>query len=223
MVILTIPLVDESLQMNLYKVHNLPLLHPELQIEVTYDLEGEYFATLMQGMYMALPDTTKIKHCMVSQGHLCMFDQARYPVDSTPWCIYALFTNNLPKTRKICHMKLKPRNADLAYSLDGYLWAIHSLTTTKIQIRCLRNNTVVEIKPQLQIVDIGNGCKGYAPNLYIPAKTELTVTMMLPTRALFFLHFKFLLCYHGMCLPSMASSLSTDKGTQQFTDGSQLC
>ena len=76
---------------------------------------------------------------------------------------------------------------NLAYSLDGYLWAISSLTTTKIQIRCLRNNTVVGIKPPLQIVDIGNGCEGYAPNLYIPAKTELTATMMLPTRALFFL------------------------------------
>ena len=48
MVILTIPLVDESLQMNLYKVHNLPLLHPDLEIEVIYDLEGEYFTTLME-------------------------------------------------------------------------------------------------------------------------------------------------------------------------------
>ena len=67
-------------------------------------------------------------------------------------------------------MKLKPWNANLAYSLDGYLWAISSLTTTKIQIRCLRNNIVIEIKPPLQIIDIGNGCKGYAPNLYIPAK-----------------------------------------------------
>ena len=55
----------------------------------------------------------------------------------------------------------------------------------------MRNKTVVEIKPPLQIVDIGNGCEGYAPNLYIHAKTELTATMMLPTRALFFLHFNF--------------------------------
>ena len=84
MVILTIPLFDESLQMNLYKVHNLPLLHPELQIEVTYDLKGEYFAILMQGMYMALPDATNIKLCMVSQGYLCMFNEAMYPVDTTP-------------------------------------------------------------------------------------------------------------------------------------------
>ena len=69
MVILTIPLVDESLQMSLYKVHNLPLLHRELQVEIMYDIGGEYFATLMQGMYMALPDSTNIKICMVSQGH----------------------------------------------------------------------------------------------------------------------------------------------------------
>ena len=28
MLILTVPLIDQSLQMNLYKVHNLPMLHP---------------------------------------------------------------------------------------------------------------------------------------------------------------------------------------------------
>ena len=100
MVILTIPLVDESLQMNLYKVHSLPLLHPKLQIEVTYNLEGH-------------PDATNIKLCMVSQGHLCMFDQAMYPVDTTPWCIYALFINNLSRIWQICRMKLKPWNASL--------------------------------------------------------------------------------------------------------------
>ena len=30
MLILTVPLVDQSLQMNLYKVHNLPMTHPTL-------------------------------------------------------------------------------------------------------------------------------------------------------------------------------------------------
>ena len=179
MVILTIPLVNESLQMNLYKIHNLPLLHPELQVEVTYDLEGEYFVTLMQGMYMTLPGATNIKLCMVSQVHLCMFDQVMYPVNTTTWCIYALFTNDLTKIKKLCHMKLKPHNANLAYSLYGYLWAISSLAATKIQIRCLRSNTVAKVKPPLQIINIGNGCEGYASNLYIPAKTELTTTLVL--------------------------------------------
>ena len=72
-------------------------------------LRENILTTLMQGMYMALPDATNIKLCMVSQGHLCMFDQAMYPVDTTPWCIYALFINNLSRIWQICHMKLKPQ------------------------------------------------------------------------------------------------------------------
>ena len=32
MLILTVPLVDQSLHMNLYRVHNLPMLHPTLNV-----------------------------------------------------------------------------------------------------------------------------------------------------------------------------------------------
>ena len=34
MVIITIPLIDSSLNVNLYKVHNLPMLHRQYQIQV---------------------------------------------------------------------------------------------------------------------------------------------------------------------------------------------
>ena len=34
--ILTVPLVDQSLHMNLYKVHNLPMLHPTLNVHAQY-------------------------------------------------------------------------------------------------------------------------------------------------------------------------------------------
>ena len=30
--ILTVPFIDQSLQMNLYKIHNLPMLHPTLNV-----------------------------------------------------------------------------------------------------------------------------------------------------------------------------------------------
>ena len=74
MVVLTIPLIDSSLDVNLYKVYNLPMLHPKLQIQVEYQLEGAYFAMHMHGMYATIPKETDIKLCMMSQGHLCMFD-----------------------------------------------------------------------------------------------------------------------------------------------------
>ena len=94
MLILTVPLVDQSLQMNLYKIHNLPMLHPTLNVHAQYELEGTYLATLMEGMFISLPSAVDVKLCLITNGHLCMFNQAVYPVESIKWCIYALFIND---------------------------------------------------------------------------------------------------------------------------------
>ena len=79
----------------------------------------------------------------------------------------------------------------MAYSLDGYLWAISALATEKLQVRCIMETHVITIKPPLQIVDIGNGCKAYSASIYIPAKSELTATLQSITRSQFFLEYNF--------------------------------
>ena len=40
LVILIIPLIDQSLEMDLFMVYNLPALQPELKIQFKYELEG---------------------------------------------------------------------------------------------------------------------------------------------------------------------------------------
>ena len=50
---------------------------------------------------------------------------------------------------------------------------------------------VITIKPPLQIVDVGNGCKAYSASIYIPAKSELMATLQSITRSQFFLEYKF--------------------------------
>ena len=79
MLILTVPLVDHSLYVNLYKVYNVPMLHPTLNVHAQYELEGTYLATMMDGMFISLPTALDIRLCLVTNGHLCMFDQALYP------------------------------------------------------------------------------------------------------------------------------------------------
>ena len=189
MVILTIPLIDSSLDVNLYKVYNLPMLHPKLQIQVEYQLEGTYFATHMHGMYATIPKESDIKLCMMSQGHLCMFDEPLYPVDEIEWCLYALFMNDLSKIDLNCKVIATTRHTNLAHSLDGYLWAVSSLATEKLQIRCLHHTSVVTIDLPLRIIDVGNGCEVFSPTLYIPAKLELTATMQYLTPSQFFLQY----------------------------------
>ena len=50
---------------------------------------------------------------------------------------------------------------------------------------------IITIKPPLQIVDIGNGCKAYSASIYILAKSELTSTLQSITRSQFFLEYNF--------------------------------
>ena len=191
MLILTVPLIDQTLHMNLYKVHNLPMLHPTLQMHVQYEIEGPYLAILMDSMFITLPMAIDVRLCLMTKGHLCMFDQALYPVDNTNWGIYALFINDINTIRKNCILKPLNQTTNLAYSLDGYLWAISALTSEKLQIRCVMEMHVVTIHPPLQIVDVGNGCEAYSTSIYIPAKSELTATMQSLTRSQFFLDYNF--------------------------------
>ena len=177
MLILTVPLIDKSLHMSLYKVYNLPMLHPTLHVHVQYEIENLYLASTMDGMFITLPTALDVKLCLMMNGHLCMFKQALYPLEHMNWCIYALFINDEKQIERNCFLKTINCTTNLAYSLDGYLWAISALAAEKLQIRCVMETRVITIKPPLQIVDIGNGCETYSASIYIPAKSELTATL----------------------------------------------
>ena len=106
MLILTVHLVDQSLHMDLYKVHNLPMLHPTLHVHAQYEIEGSYLATVMDGIFITFPTALDVRVCLMMNGHLCMFNQALYPVEHTNWCIYALFINDRNQIEKNCLLKI---------------------------------------------------------------------------------------------------------------------
>ena len=58
-----------------------------------------------------------------------------------------------------------------------------------IQVRCLKETYIVEIKSVLQIIYIGDGCEGYSPSLAIVAKTEITSNFDIDSRVRFFVSF----------------------------------
>ena len=65
MVILLMPLVDKSLQMDLYKVHYLSALHPDLKVQFSCVPEGEYLAISTSHMYATIPISHEIHICLV--------------------------------------------------------------------------------------------------------------------------------------------------------------
>ena len=190
-ILLTIPITDKSLSMNVYRAHNLPAVHPEHGLAARYHLEGEYLAVGKHGLYVAIPDARDIHLCLASQGGLCVMNQALHPVETIEWCMYALFIQNEERIKKHCIMDFRDRKANLAESLGGYMWAVSSLVGEKIQIRCLTETHVEEIKPPLQVIHVGNGCEGYSPSIMIPARSELTSQYQIAERTTYFLEFNY--------------------------------
>ena len=173
----------------MYKVHNLPALHTKLGVAAEYILEGDYLAVDEHGLYVALPDATEIQICLTSQGGLCVMNQALHPVETVEWRVYALFIQDEERIKRDCSMNFKPRKANVAQSMGGYLWAVSSLVGEKMQVRCLTETHVEVIKSPLQVIHIGNDCEGYSPSIKIQAKSELTSQNDIAERTTYFLDF----------------------------------
>ena len=58
-----------------------------------------------------------------------------------------------------------------------------------MQIRCLTDTHIVDIRPPLTIIYVGDGCEAYGNNLYIPAKSELTSRDDTAVRHIYFQQF----------------------------------
>ena len=48
---------------------------------------------------------------------------------------------------------------------------------------------MIEIQPPLQIIYLGNGCEGYSPSMFLPAKNEMTTHAQIESRREYFLQF----------------------------------
>ena len=188
-VLLTIPLTDQSLEINIFRVHNLPLVHLEYHTLAKYKIEGEYLAIGKEGMYIALPDENSIQICMMSDLGLCTIHNALYPSKLVEWCIYALYTENEEKIDKHCRYEFEYTNRNYARSLGGFMWVISAIIAEKLQIRCLTETHVVEIRPPIEVVYIGNRCEGYSPHLYIAARSTLTSEINVQERGYYFMAF----------------------------------
>ena len=92
LIILTIPLTDQSVEMDLYEIYNLPALHPKLKVEFRHQLEGQYLAITKNKLYTALLTAGEIRICKGMEGYLCLMNQALYPVEKIVVCTCSIHT-----------------------------------------------------------------------------------------------------------------------------------
>ena len=190
-ILMTIPVLDKTLELNIYQVHNLPAIPPGQEVESLYQLENKYFAIGRHGLYVTLPTEQSVRICLQTELAICILEQALYPVEHVTWCVYALFIDDEPCIKRDCKYTVSKVSGNRAISLGGYLWAISSIKQEQLQVRCLEETHMIEIQPPLQIVYLGNGCEGYSPSMFLPAKNEMTTHAQIESRREYFLQFNY--------------------------------
>ena len=128
-ILLTIPILDTTLELNINRVHNLPAVPPGHQLAATCQLEGEYFTVGKHGMYVAQPHCDTVVRCINSNLAICQMDQALYPARAIKWCVYALFIQDEERVKEYCKYTISKVEQNSALSLGGYLWAISAVAT----------------------------------------------------------------------------------------------
>ncbi len=171
---LSFPLTDKALDLQVYRVHQFPALHPELREEFTYNLEGQYLGVTADGDFAALITQEEIQLCQSTDDYLCTLNSALYPTDSLGWCVYQLFSHNEDMIARHCKVDHSPHHTPKVISLGGYAWAVSSLITSRVDIQCYAKEHRVNIEPPLTIIYVANGCHAYSSQFKIPAKTDLT-------------------------------------------------
>ena len=63
-ILMTIPVLDKTLELNIYQVNNLPAISQGHEVEALYQLENEYFAIGKHGMYVTLPTEESVRICL---------------------------------------------------------------------------------------------------------------------------------------------------------------
>ena len=190
-ILMTIPVLDKTLELNIYQVHILPAIPPGQEEAPLHQLESKYFAIGKHGMYVTLPTEQSVRISLQTELAIYILEQALYPIKHINWCVYALFIDDEECTKRDCKYSLTKVSGNRAISLGGYLWAVSSIKQEQLQVTCLEETHVIEIQPPLQIVYLGNGCEGYSPSMFLPAKNEMTTHAQIESHKEYFLQFNY--------------------------------
>ena len=116
-ILMTIPVLDKTLELNIYQVHNLPAIPPGQEVESLYQLENKYFAIGRHGQYVTLPTEQSVRICLQTELAICILEQALYPVEHITWCVYALFIDDEHRIKRDCKYTVSKVSGNRAISL----------------------------------------------------------------------------------------------------------
>ena len=164
-----IPLVDNQSSLNLFKVYNLPIYNPAIDKSVKYNIEGNSIAISTDNNYATLPSDTEFIECTLASGHFCSLKSALYHMQSSKWCLTALYLKDNDLIDQNCDLTVSNVTNPEAIYLDEGHWAIATLKSDQMEVTCTTQKHVVSLNPPLTLVKLQPACTAFSSQLKLPA------------------------------------------------------
>ena len=138
-VVFHVPLVDNWLQFNLYRIHNIPIVHTALKKSFKYSIQEEYLAVGSDLQYISFPLSDNIMVCQISNRQFCHITSPLYTADTSKSCSYALFLNIKARINSVCILSIINQTHDEAININDNFGAISTFQDDKkVYITCLQ-------------------------------------------------------------------------------------
>ena len=117
-VVLHIPLVDKLLQFNIFRIHNILLVHPALKKLFKYSIQKDYLAITSDSQDISFPLSANIMACQVWNGQFCDINSSLYMVDTSQSCSYTLFLINKAEISSVCILSVLNQTQDQEFNTN---------------------------------------------------------------------------------------------------------
>ena len=168
-ILIKIPLVDSQSALNLYKIYNLPVFNPQIGKSVKYNTEGNSIAVSLDHNYATIPTDSEFLECTLASGHFCSLRSALYHMQTSKWCLVALFLKNDELININCEMSVSNVNGPEAIYLDKGNWAIASMEPDQMEISCTTQKHAISLSPPLTLVNLQPACSAFSSKFQLPS------------------------------------------------------
>ena len=163
-----IPLIDLDSIMNLYKIYNLPIYNQHIGKSLQYVLKGTNLVITKDNKYVTILSDMEFILCTWADGHFCTLNTGLYHVDTSQWCVMALFFKDNDKINSHCRLVLIIITRPQAHYLDQGLWAISIETAVPMEIKCEDCNHIKALEPSFSLINLQPACSAFSSVIKLP-------------------------------------------------------
>ncbi len=175
-IVVTLPLLDRNSNYEIYKIHNVPLPHENVDLVAYYELETTNLAVNIEHTNYVLMNDVDMVQCNMPLTHFCALKAPSYTVAHSHLCVVALFLRDSAKIRENCQtiVLADPILPQATYLSDG-TWIIVSRVPITFTAVCAKKERYQERTiPPLYSLQLGRSCYAFFDSITLPPYFQQT-------------------------------------------------